>query len=92
MPSMDEYLRVKQAAELLQVAPITVRAWGDRGKIPEYRHPANNYRLYTRSELEDLVRQIDQSILAKAFRGDLVPHDPNDEPASVVLQRIREQR
>ena len=27
-------------------------------------------------------------ILAKAFRGDLVPQDPNDEPASVLLARM----
>jgi type I restriction enzyme, S subunit len=36
--------------------------------------------------------QLDQSILAKAFRGALVPQDPYDEPASVLLARIREQR
>jgi type I restriction enzyme S subunit len=36
--------------------------------------------------------QLDQSILAKAFRGELVPQDPNDEPASILLARIREQR
>ncbi len=33
-----------------------------------------------------------QSILAKAFRGELVPQDPNDEPASVLLERIKTQR
>ena len=36
--------------------------------------------------------QLDQSILAKAFRGELVPQDPSDEPASVLLERIRAQR
>jgi type I restriction enzyme, S subunit len=30
--------------------------------------------------------------LAKAFRGELVPQDPNDEPASVLLERIRAAR
>ena len=35
------------------------------------------------------VDKLTQSILAKAFRGELVPQDPNDEPASILLERIR---
>lgn len=38
------------------------------------------------------VDHLAQSILAKAFRGELVPQDPNDEPASVLLERIKAQR
>ena len=30
--------------------------------------------------------------MSKAFRGELIPQDPNDEPASVLLERIREAR
>jgi type I restriction enzyme S subunit len=33
-----------------------------------------------------------QSILKWAFSGELVPQDPDDEPASVLLKRIREER
>ncbi len=33
-----------------------------------------------------------QSILKKAFSGQLVPQDPNDEPASVLLARIKAER
>jgi type I restriction enzyme S subunit len=39
-----------------------------------------------------LSATLNQSILAKAFRGELVPQDPNDEPASVLLERIRHER
>jgi type I restriction enzyme S subunit len=38
------------------------------------------------------IDKLTQSILAKAFRGELVPQDPNDEPASALLERIRQQR
>ena len=37
-------------------------------------------------------KRLEQSILAKAFRGELVPQNPNDEPASVLLERIRAER
>jgi hypothetical protein len=32
------------------------------------------------------------SILTKAFNGELVPQDPEDESASVLLERIKEGR
>ncbi|WP_104028404.1 restriction endonuclease subunit S [Vibrio jasicida] len=38
------------------------------------------------------VDNLTQSILAKAFRGELVPQDPNDEPADKLLERIAEAR
>lgn len=39
-----------------------------------------------------LLPKLDTAILAKAFKGELVPQDPNDEPAVLLLQRIAEQR
>ncbi|MEZ8509896.1 restriction endonuclease subunit S [Vibrio splendidus] len=38
------------------------------------------------------VDNLTQSILAKAFRGELVAQDPNDEPADKLLERIAEAR
>ena len=55
------YIRVKEAAALLGVSPNTVRAWGAEGKIPEYRHPVNNYRLYKQVELERILKELEQS-------------------------------
>jgi len=31
-------------------------------------------------------------VLAKAFRGELVPQDPNDEPAEKLLERIKAEK
>ena len=39
-----------------------------------------------------LPNRLRQSILQEAISGRLVPQDPNDEPASVLLQRIREEK
>lgn len=39
-----------------------------------------------------LLPKLEQALLAKAFRGELVPQDPADEPASVLLERIRAER
>jgi type I restriction enzyme, S subunit len=39
-----------------------------------------------------LLDRLDERLLAKAFRGELVPHDPADEPAEALLARIRAAR
>jgi type I restriction enzyme S subunit len=39
-----------------------------------------------------VVDRLTPALLAKAFRGELVPQDPADEPASVLLARIRAAR
>lgn len=44
------------------------------------------------TEAASIHASLNESILAKAFRGELVPQDPNDEPASVLLERTRRER
>ncbi|WP_197999813.1 helix-turn-helix domain-containing protein [Gimesia chilikensis] len=56
-----DFVRVKEAAEILEVCPNTVRAWGAEGKLREYRHPLNNYRLFKRKELEQVIRRLERS-------------------------------
>ncbi|MGP3790053.1 restriction endonuclease subunit S [Pseudomonas sp. B392_1p] len=44
------------------------------------------------NEAKTRIDRLTQSILAKAFRGELVPQNPDDEPASELLARIQAQR
>ena len=41
------------------------------------------------SEVRKSVERLTPAVLAKAFRGELVEQDPTDEPASVLLERLR---
>ena len=39
--------------------------------------------------MKQKIDNLPQVLLAKAFRGKLVPQDPDDEPAAVLLEKIR---
>jgi type I restriction enzyme S subunit len=57
------------------------------GQIAAFAHLRTSLRL-ARARLSTLRR----SVLAAAFTGDLAPHDRDDEPASLLLERIRTER
>jgi excisionase family DNA binding protein len=61
MKKVKDYLRVKEAAELLGVSPNTLRNWASDGKIRVHRNPVNGYRLFARPDLEDLLDEIHRS-------------------------------
>lgn len=76
-------LPVPLAPEAEQIALI---------QILEKIFKIETYVQATTMQSEEKLYSLDQSILAKAFRGELVPQDPNDEPASVLLERIQAER
>ena len=62
MLQREGYVLVQEASEILGVYPNTVRAWGAVGKIPEFRHPMNNYRLYRKADLTRILHQLERSV------------------------------
>ena len=68
MERLDGYLRIQEAAEFLGVSRNTLRNWGRDDKIPEFRHPVNNYRLYRRSDLEDVLHRITRPVRSGSGR------------------------
>jgi hypothetical protein len=60
--SQTDFLKISDAAKFLGVAPNTLRSWSETGKVQEYRHPINNYRLYKVADLEELNACLRQPI------------------------------
>jgi DNA (cytosine-5)-methyltransferase 1 len=56
-----KFLSVKEVASLLGVTPLTVRNWDAKGKLVAYRNPVNNYRMYKVEDVEELMKEIEQS-------------------------------
>lgn len=56
---MKKYLTIKEASELLSVTPLTLRNWDKSGKLLASRNPINNYRVYRREDIEELLGEIE---------------------------------
>ena len=54
--SGDEWLSLREAAELLGIHPATVRLWADRSEIPS-RRTSGGHRRFRRSDIESRLRQ-----------------------------------
>ncbi len=56
--SFSNYLRIKEAANLLGVHTDTLRRWERLSKVPTYRHPVNGYRLYLEEDIQRLLSEV----------------------------------
>jgi excisionase family DNA binding protein len=65
MTRLSEYLHTAEAAEYLGVHHNTIRNWAARGEIPVHRNPVNGYRLFKRSDLDELLKKVAKPIISK---------------------------
>ena len=68
MEKLSEYVKIAEAALILGVSQNTLRAWAASGKVPVTRNPVNGYRLFRRSDLEQLLREISESFDKRRHR------------------------
>lgn len=61
----NDFLLITEAAEYLGIAPNTLRSWSSQGKIQEFRHPVNNYRLYRIKDLQKMHKKLQMPRRAK---------------------------
>jgi type I restriction enzyme S subunit len=77
-------------AQPLPLAPLTEQR-RIVSRVEEILQP-NRIAKEALSKLPNLLKRFRQSVLAKAFRGELTERDPNDEPAERLLERIKQER
>jgi len=89
--SLIQHMFTSQLAEcVLPLAPLA-----EQDRIVEKVEDALSVDEHLQETIDGAVERITrlrQSILRWAFEGKLVDQDPNDEPASVLLERIRRER
>ncbi|MDA1014114.1 MAG: helix-turn-helix domain-containing protein [Planctomycetota bacterium] len=65
MKKLSEYVKTAEAAEILGVSQTTLRKWAESGKIPVRMNPANGYRLFLRSDLDEFLRRAAEPLKEK---------------------------
>ena len=60
MKKLNDYLSVKEAADIIGVHVDTLKLWEKKGILVPRRNPMNNYRIYSREELNLFLKRVDK--------------------------------
>jgi type I restriction enzyme, S subunit len=79
----------------LKLLPVAIPSLAEQAEIIRRVDARFAVADQIQARFERARQQVDKptpSILARAFRGELVPQDPDDEPAEALLERIGQQK
>ena len=76
LPPFNEQVRI--AAQLANIAPIVNRYAESQSELDRLN--------------AEIFKRLKKSVLQESIQGKLAPQNPNDEPASVLLERIKEEK
>ncbi len=91
-PTESNLLTVSEAASVFGVTPTTIRNWDKSGKLVSYRHPQNDYRLYSFSDLAKIVPANQRPLFVQEKESEspteagVVSHDSLKDFRSLVRQ------
>jgi len=69
MNKINDFLRIKEAAAYLGVTMNTLRNWERQKKIKVYRCSLNNYRLYKKEDLDQVLEQTENNCTTNPIYG-----------------------
>ena len=81
------YLNINEAASMLGVTKLTLRNWDKTEKLKAFRHPINNYRVYLRSDIDQIIQKIESGERPIKYTKRVSNVTP-DKPTSYKLKVI----
>lgn len=70
---MSDYISLSEASELLGKSKETLRRWDNEGKLNAVREPISNYRMYKRSEINNLFSSFIDGDIQENVSNHVIP-------------------
>ena len=58
LKTLAEQVTIKEASKILGVESYTLRRWEKKGLISCFRNKVNNYRMYSREDIMNILKKI----------------------------------
>ncbi len=72
---MSDYISLSEASELLGKSKETLRRWDNEGRLNAVREPMSNYRMYKRSEINNLFSSFIDNDIQETISNYVIPEN-----------------